>query len=416
MNTRLIIVLILGFSSGLPLAMLTSTLQAWFASDGLSLMKVGVVSLIGLPYCYRFMWAPILDKYPLFSLGRRRSWILTMQILLLIGFNIITWFSPTISSNTMLWLAALLAFFSATLDIAIDAHRTEYLPVQEHALGASFAIFGYRMALLLAGGLSLVIAAHWGWVISYRCMGSLMIIGISATIFSKEPLLTSEYKEVASASFLSSLINPVKCFIQQKNILLFLVFILCYKLGESFTSSTSGIVLPFLIQGLGFPLDVIGYINKIVGITAAILGGIVSGFILLRWNLFSALLCFGICQALSTLSFIALAIFGKDITLLCIAVVSENFASGLCAVALVALFMRVVDRRYTATQFSILIAFASLPRTFSGPIAAMLQSHLGWTGFYQLVFCLSLLFIPFLLLLYYLPSFSFNHALNLKNN
>ena len=185
MNQRLFIVLILGFSSGLPMALLSSTLQAWYASSGISVLATGALSLIGLPYAYRMFWGPILDRYPLFKLGKRRSWILAMQILLLIGFNVMAWFTPEHDPRLLAFLALCLACFSATQDVAIDAHRVEYLATSEHALGASLAVFGYRFALLFSGGLALIIADHWGWALTYRFMGLAMALGMIGVFLSK---------------------------------------------------------------------------------------------------------------------------------------------------------------------------------------------------------------------------------------
>ena len=399
MNQRLLIILMLGFSSGLPLSLLSGTLQAWFTQSGSSLMTVGLLSMIGFPYSYRFLWAPLLDRYVFFSIGRRRSWILVTQILLFLGFNGIVWFSPNSAPSIIIGLAVILVFISATQDIAIDAHRTEYLRVEEHALGASFAILGYRCALLIAGGLSLVIAQYCGWVWTYRLISLLMLIGMLAVAFSTEPF-RPEPGTYVKKDLLPSFILPAKALFSEPDIYILLIFVIFYKLGEAFTASTSGIVIPFLIQGIGFPLDVIGYVNKILGLSAAIVGSISAGILLLRWSLFRALLTFGLFQAVSNLLFVALAIVGKNLSLFCLAVVCENFASGMSAVALVALFMRIVDLRYTATQFSILTAFAFLPRTFSGPIAALGQSWLGWVGLYESVYLISLGFIPFLFMVY----------------
>jgi PAT family beta-lactamase induction signal transducer AmpG len=397
MNKRLLIVLMLGFSSGLPLALLTGALQAWFADSGLSLMTVGLLSLIGLPHGYRFLWAPLLDRYTLFSLGRRRSWMLITQVLLFLGFNAMAWFSPATSPATMAAIAIVLAFFSATQDVAVDAHRTEYLMHEEHALGASLAVLGYRLALLIAGGLSLVVAQYLGWAFTYRMMGCMMFLGVVAVLVSPEPSVSEATKNTPH-SLLDSFLEPAKALFSRQGILPLLLFIVFYKLAEALTSTTSGIVIPFLIQGLGFPLDVIGYVNKVGGVASAICGGLVAGFLLMRWSLYRALFVFGLLQALSSLFFVALAMVGKNIALLCVAVTCENFAAGMSSVALVTLFMRIVDRRYTATQFSMLIAFSSLPRIFSGPLAAMGQALLGWTGLYEVAFILALGFVPLLLL------------------
>ncbi|RAP38372.1 MFS transporter [Legionella quinlivanii] len=395
MNKRLFIIFLLGFSSGLPLALITSTLQAWFADTGMSVLATGLLSLVGLPYVYRIIWGPLLDRYSLCFLGKRRSWILLTQILLLAAFNLMAWCQPNQSPQLMALLAFLIAIFSATQDIAIDAHRTEYLRESEHALGASLAVFGYRLALLIAGGLALVMASHLGWSLTYRIMGLLMLVGIAATLWSPEPSQSIS----SQPTFVQSFLEPLKELWHRRGIIPLILFILFYKLGEAFTTTTSGIVMPFLIQGLGFSLDTIGYINKMLGISSILLGGLAAGFILLRWPLYQALLAFGIIQALTNLLFLALAVVGKNLTLFATAVVLDNFAAGMGSTALVALFMRLVNRQYTATQFSLLVALSTLPRTFSGPIAALLQMQAGWVGLYKFSFIFALGFIPFLLLI-----------------
>lgn len=386
---------ILGFSSGLPLALLTSTLQAWYASSGLSVLATGALSLVSLPYAYRIFWGPIVDRYSLNAYGRRRSWILSMQMLLLLGFNLMAWFTPDQYPKLLAFLALVLACFSATQDIAIDAHRAEYLPTKQHALGASFAVFGYRLALLVSGGLALIMADKLGWAYTYRFMGFVMSIGVAAVILSKEPVVAPHEAKNLSESFL----EPVRDFLSRPRIIALLLFIFFYKLGEAFTTTTSGIVMPFLIQGLGFSLETIGYINKMLGIASILAGGLVCGFILLRCTLYRALLYFGIIQAGTNIFFVLLAMTGKNVLLLSIAVFSDNFAAGMGSTALVALFMRLVNKRFTGTQFSMLVALSTLPRVISGPVAATVQMSIGWVGLYQLSVVCALLFIPFLFLI-----------------
>ncbi|MDP1604745.1 MAG: MFS transporter [Legionella sp.] len=395
MNKRLVVIFLLGFSSGLPLALITSTLQAWFADTGMSVLATGMLSLISLPYVYRVLWGPFLDRYSLLSIGRRRSWMLITQVALLIGFNVMAWFTPNHSAQLLAFIAFILACFSATQDAAVDAQRTEYLPVSEHALGASLSSFGYRLALLMAGGLALIVANDLGWAVTYRLMSMLMLVGIFATLWSTEPVR----EETIDRPFLSSFIAPLQELFQREGVLPLIIFILFYKLGEAFTTTTSGIVMPFLIQGIGFSLDTIGYINKMLGISSVLLGGLAAGIIMLRWPLYRALLTFGILQAVTNLLFVALAMAGKNLTLFAVAVVCDNFAAGMGSTALVALFMRLVNKQFTATQFSLLVAIATLPRVFSGPIAALVQMWLGWVGLYQLAFILALGFIPFLILI-----------------
>jgi len=392
MNKRLLIIFILGFSSGLPFALIGSTLQAWFASSGMSVLSTGALSLLSLPYVYRIFWAPLLDRYSLLPLGKRRSWMLVMQVLLLLGFNAMAWLSPTYSPQGMFIVGFILACFSATQDMAIDAHRTEYLSIKEHAIGASLAVFGYRLALLVAGGIALIIAQHVSWAAAYRLMGFLMLFGVIATLCSREPSIPMEEK----GSFSLSLVKPIQELRSRPGIVMFLCFMFFYKLGEAFTTTTSGIVMPFLIQGLGFSLEAIAYINKMMGVSSVLLGGLAAGIILMRCSLYKSLFVFGLLQALTNVFFIILAITGKNLFVFAVAVVCDNFAAGMGSTALVALYMRLVDKRYTATQFSLFVGISTLPRILSGPIAAMLQSWFGWVGVYECAFLLALGFIPFL--------------------
>ncbi|WP_419420944.1 AmpG family muropeptide MFS transporter [Legionella sp. D16C41] len=395
MNKRLLIVFLLGFSSGIPLALITSTLQAWFADSGMSVFATGMLSLIGLPYLYKVIWGPFLDSFSLLPLGRRRSWILLTQIGLCLGFNLMALFKPIDSAYIIACLALVLAFLSATQDTAIDAQRVEYLPTSEHGLGASFAVVGYRVALLITGGFALVMANYLGWSITYHFMGILMGVGIATTLWSKEPIIQNNPLQPLGLTWL----NPLKDLLKQPNIFALLGFIFFYKLGEAFTATTSGIVMPFLIQGIGFSLATIGYINKLLGITAILLGGLVAGTLLTRWSLYKALFYFGLAQALANLLFVALAMTGKNFSLFAMAVVCDNFAAGMGSTALVVLFMRLVNQQFTATQFAALIAISSIPRVLSGPVAAFLQMWLGWIGLYQLAFLLALGFIPFLIII-----------------
>ncbi|KTD82784.1 beta lactamase induction signal transducer AmpG [Legionella waltersii] len=375
------------------MALISSTLQAWYASSGMSVLATGTLSLVSIPYAYRFFWGPILDRYSLFAIGKRRSWILTMQLFLLLGFNVMAWYSPYQYTKLMAILALVLACFSATQDVAIDAHRAEYLPPSEHALGASLAVFGYRLALLLSGGLALIMAEKLGWGFTYRFMGLAMAVGMFAILFSKEP----EVEIHDRGNFVSSFIMPVKELLSRPGIIYLFIFIFCYKLGEAFTTTTSGIVMPFLIQGIGFSLETIGYINKMLGIAAILAGGLVAGFLLLRYSLYRSLLIFGLLQALTNILFVLLALTGKSVVLLAVAVFSDNFIAGMGSTALVALFMRLVNKQYTGTQFSILVALSTLPRIISGPVAAAIQMEIGWVGLYELSVLSALIFIPFLI-------------------
>lgn len=403
LTKRFVVVFVLGFASGLPLALVTSTLQAWFADVGMSVYVTGMLSLLGLPYLYKFLWSPLLDRYSLLpKFGKRRSWILVTEILLCLGFNLMAWCAPDKHPILMVVLGFGLASLSATQDSVIDAFRIESLPGFEFGLGASVATLGYRLAILLSGGAALLIAQYVSWPAVYRIMGGVLVLGILATLWSDEKKIT----QPVDISFTKIFTSPVKNIISRPQIVPFCLFILFYKLGESFTTNISGIVMPFLIQGMGFSLATIAYVQKILGLIALIFGGLTAGVVLLRYSLFKSLLVFGLLQSITNALFVLLAMSDKSTLLLSIAVVSDNFAAGLGSTAIVALFMRYVDNRYTATQFAILAALAAIPRIFSGPIGAFLHAHFGWVGLYQIAFVLSFGFIPFLFIISNAKCFS----------
>lgn len=393
---QLLIIFTLGFSSGLPMALVGSTLQAWFASSGQSIMLTGMISLLSFPYAYRMIWAPFLDHYSLSSLGRRRSWLIFTQIFLLIGFNIIAWYSPMQYPKLIMVISLLLSLLSATQDAVIDAHRTEYLPATLYGIGATLAVFGYRIAMLISGGVALLMAHRLGFATTYRILGLFMLPGILATLLSKEPQIAQQHQYKGMIDTFSA---PVNDLFSRPRIFYLLFFIFFYKLGEAFTTTTGGVMMPFLIQGIGFPLDTIGVVNKVIGVVAILLGGMLSGVLLVRWSLYKALLYFGILQAITNLLFVLLSYVGKNVPIFVFAVVSDNFAAGMGATAIVVLFMRLVNKNYTATQFSILVACATLPRIISGPFAAWLQSLFGWIGVFELSFIFALCFLPFLYLI-----------------
>ena len=255
---------------------------------------------------------------------------------------------------------------------------------------------GYQAALLLSGGLGLIMAHHLGWAATYRIMGFFMLLGMLTILWSPEP---SSGQLEQTTGFWESFVAPTKALLIRPGLVPILGFILFFKLAEAFTTTNSGIVMPFLIQGMGFSLDVIGYVNKVMGMVAVISGGLAAGLLLTRYSLYKALWIFGFFQAMSHLLFVALAMTGQNIMLFSVAVVCNNLAAGMGTTALVAFFMRWVDRRFTATQFSLLVGAASLPRILSGPIGAGLEQNLGWVGLYEVTFLLTFGFIPFLILM-----------------
>lgn len=380
-NQRILAVLFLGFSSGLPLALTGSTLQAWFTESDVSLMTIGTLSLLGIPYLWKFAWAPLLDRYIPPFLSRRRGWISIMQLLLSILFFVMAELNP---ANTPGWIgviALFIAIFSATQDIGVDAYRTDILRTDERGLGAAAFTFSYRMAMLVAGGLALIMADHFGWRFVYQMMGILMGISVILTCFMPR----EDSAPFASSSFLQIFKDSLMDLWQRDNITLILLFILLYKIGDALALS---LMTNFLLKGLQFSLTDIGIAYKLFGLVATILGAFVSGILLTRMNLFKALLWFGLAQAFSNLFFALLAIVGKNYVLMVSSIFIESFCSGMSTAAFMVFIMSLCNKQYTAGQYAALSALFSLGRVIAGPVASVIVENFGWINFYELSFVL----------------------------
>lgn len=394
MGRHFFLVFLLGFISGLPFSLLGSTLAAWFSSEGVSIINIGFISLIQQPYVFKFLWAPLLD-IPLFKfIDRRRGWILLCQLLLSIGIAILSFCDPQTSATKIAFLALCLAFISATQDIAIDAFRAEILTPNERGLGATIAIFSYRAATLVSGALALIVADYYGWQVTFLWLSFLIIPCCLFLYFFKENVSPQNKVEKKLQKF--HLWQGVRQLVATQNGLKIIAFILLFKLGEAFTSTSSILIMPFLLQGLGFSLSTIGVVGKGVGIIATLIGSLMAGILLLRMSLYRSLLIFATLQILMNILFVILSVVGKNLALLTICIFSENLVAGMGMTALIAFMMGVCNKQYTATQLALLTAISALPRTFSGPIGATIQSYIGWSN----LFILSvLLAIPVLIVL-----------------
>jgi PAT family beta-lactamase induction signal transducer AmpG len=390
LNARSIPFLFLAFASGLPLALSGSTLQAWFAAENISIVTIGLLTLTGQPYIYKFLWAPLLDRYIPPFLGRRRGWIAMMQAGLAVTIGLMALGHPETHAWILALLALLTAFFSATQDLSIDAYRTEILFVHERGIGAAFASIGYRLAMLISGGAALIAAQHYGWRLTYLLMAGLMLLMLPVTFLSREPVLPAR----PLVSLRKSFIEPFQEFLSRpyaRNCLLFLVL---YKMGDAFTVSLTS---AFLIKYLHFSLTVVGTANKLVGIGASVLGGLTGGIILARMRLYKGLLYFGIGQALCSFLFMGLALTGKNLGLLITTIFADNFFSGMSAVALIVFMTSLCNKRFSAAQYALFSAVASLSRVFAGPFAGITVKTMGWPYFFFISFFISL---PGLLLLW----------------
>ena len=370
--------LLLGFSSGLPLALTASTLQAWFTVTGASILTIGSLGLIGQPYVYKFLWAPLLDRWIPPLLGRRRGWLIITQFALLLAIAGMTLADPKASPSLLVSLAFLVAFLSASQDIAVDAYRTDVLKPYERGLGATLTSWGYRIGMLVSSALALVLADKFGWRPMYLIMAGLMSIGLFASWFGENP---AEQQSTRPSSLHAAVVEPFKEFLSRKSAWLILLFIVLYKLGDALSVS---LTTPFLIRGLGFSLTTVAFVNKGIGFVATMLGLLAGGLLMTRIRLFTALFYFGILQAGAILALLQLALVGHHYGFLVFAIFTDNFCNAMAGIAFLAFIMSLCDHRYTATQFALFSALASVGRVFIGPVAGLIVTYFSWPVFFIL--------------------------------
>ncbi len=380
---RIGVVFLLGFSSGLPLALTGGTLQAWLTVEGVDLKTIGIFTLVGLPYTLKFLWSPLMDRFVPPWLGRRRGWLILTQILLFGLIFLISQVSPRETPMLLAILALGLAFCSASQDIVVDAYRADILKEKERGLGAAVSVTGYRIAMLISGALALVLSQSMGWKATYILMAAFMIIGMVASFTGPEP----EEEIVPPRTLQEAVVNPLKEFFARKAAWALLALIVLYKIGDAFAGS---LTTAFLIRGAGFSVAEVGTINKGLGLMATIGGALFGGALMARLGLFRSLMFYGVMQAVSNLSFMALAWLGKNYYMMVFAVAFENVAGGMGTAAFVAFLMTLCDHRYTATQFALLSALASLGRVFVGPPSGVLAEELGWVIFFFITFLAAL--------------------------
>lgn len=378
-NRRISTMLFLGFSSGLPLALTSGTLQAWLTVAGIDIRTIGIFALVGLPYTFKFLWSPLMDRFVPPWLGRRRGWMIISQFCLMVAIGAIAAISP----NELLWLlgvlAFMVAFLSASQDIAFDAYRADILRPSERGLGAALSVFGYRVAMLVSGALALITAERIGWQSTYLVMAVLMTVGMVTTFLSLEPEEVAETPKTVT----SAIVDPLREFLARRAALSLLLLIVLYKLGDAFAGT---LTTAFLIRGLGFSVSEVGVINKGLGLIALLLGALSGGALMVRLRMYQSLLWFGLLQAITNLGFMALAVVGKDYLGMALVVALENFAGGMGTAAFVALLMALCDHRFTATQFALLSALAAIGRVLVGPASGYLVEAIGWTDFFLLTF------------------------------
>ncbi|MFP6638147.1 MAG: MFS transporter [Nitrospinaceae bacterium] len=390
LNPRVLAVLFLGFFSGLPLALSGGTLQAWLTVEGVDIKTIGLFTLVGLPYTLKFLWSPLLDRYVVPLFGRRRGWICVCQLILFSSIFAMSFISPVKTPWVLAFFAVGLAFASSSQDIVVDAYRTEVLREKERGMGAAVSVTGYRIAMLVSGALALILSGIIGWRFTYMIMAGLMLIGTIVTWLSPEP----EDPGVSPKTLKEAIGGPFIEFFSRQGAWVMLALIILYKLGDAFAGS---LTTTFLIRGVGFSVGEVGAINKGMGLAATIVGALYGGVLMARLGLFRSLLIFGVLQAISNLSFMILALIGKSYAMMVFTIAFENLAGGMGTAAFVAFLMALCNHNFTATQFALLSALASLGRVFVGPMSGVLVDEFGWLIFFLITFFAA---IPGLILLW----------------
>lgn len=473
---RFLVVSLLGFASGLPLALTGQAMQAWLSMEGLDVATIGFLSLVGLPYTFKFLWAPLMDRFDLPLLGRRRGWLVLSQLLLAGALWLLAATPPAGALQAFALLAVAVAFLSATQDVAYDAYRSDLLPARERGLGASLNVMGYRLAMIVSGGLALIWTdpAQGGamsWPEVYRLMAGVMVVAavFSLTLLPRVPMPTATptlprqeligfgavllavaagyaatqwvvapavhdvqtawwgpptplAKRWADLAVLlagivitlplaawaarrarfATLLDGLAGYFSQRGAALFLLFIVLYKLGDAFAGS---LLTPFLLQAMHYSPAEVGVVNKLLGLWLTIVGALAGGALMLRLGLWRALMLFGLLQMASNLGFWWLASHGQGmlgtLTLpafdwrivhlaqptqidggLLLVVALENLSGGMGTAAFLAFLMSLTQQRFSATQFALLSAFASVGRVWVGPLAGVLAQTIGWPAFF----------------------------------
>jgi PAT family beta-lactamase induction signal transducer AmpG len=391
-NRRMLICIFTGFSSGLPLFILYQLVPGWLRSEGVSLTEIGLFSLIGIPYVWKFIWSPLMDRYSFPMLGRRRGWMLLTQILLLISIAGFGFVDPVMSIWSVAYLAAAVAFFSASQDIVLDAYRRELLPEHELGLGNSIHVQAYRLSGLVPGSLAFILADHISWQSVFLIVASFMLVGIILTLMIKE----IEAGKNTPKTLQQAVVLPFKDFINRKGIksaMQILLFLFLYKLGDSMATALQ---TPFFID-LGFTKTEIGVVAKTASLIAMTIGLAVGGIVMIKLSINRALWLFGFVQIISILGFAALAEIGHNTYALAFAMGFEYLGVGLGTAAFTAFIARTTNPAFAATQFALFTALTALPRTFANATTGVIVEQVGWTNFYFLCTCLA---VPGMLMLF----------------
>ena len=384
----MLVTLLMGFACGLPLLLTISVLQAWMKEEGVDLTVIGMMSLVGLPYTLKFLWAPVLDRFTLPFLGRRRGWLLIAQVTLIFSISGLGFSDPVKNPWMMAFAAFLVTFFSASQDTVVDAYRREDLPDEELGLGSSLYVNGYRVGMLLASGGGLIMADHMPFFMVYQIMALCMLPGVVTTLLAPEPEIhVGTPKTMREAVF-----DPLIDYFSRRDALWILAFILFYKIGDTMASAMT---IPFYLD-IGFSKTQIGMVVKLFGFWAIVAGTLIGGVIMLRLGINRSLWAFGFFQAVSTAGFAVLAFFGNSLPLLSTVIAFENLSSGMGTAAFIAFMASITNKKFTATQYALLSSLMGVPRVMASAPTGFLAKNLGWETFF--IMC-TLIAVPGMLLL-----------------
>lgn len=384
-HRRMLVCVFIGFSSGLPLFILLNLLQAWLAKSGLNVKSLGLFALVMFPYTWKFFWAPLMDRFSLGRMGRRRGWMAATQLALFFSIGCMGMLDPLQHLSAIGVLCTLVAFLSSSQDIVLDAYRRELLPDNEQGLGSAIHVNAYRVAGMVPGALSLILADMMSWQSVFWITAAFMIPGFICTLCVKEP----EIYGAPPANLREAIVLPFQEFMTRsgwKQAALVLSFIFLYKLGDSLATA---LATKFYLD-LGFSMTQIGVIAKTTGFWASLLGGMLGGAWMVRLGTNRALWLYGAVQALAILGFSWISIKGADPVALALVIGFEALGVGLGTAAFVAYIASTTDKRYSATQFALFTSLSAIPRTFINASAGFIVEQTGWFMFFNLCFVLAL--------------------------
>ena len=392
LNRRILICVFTGFTSGLPLYVLIQLVPAWLRVEGVGLAEIGFFSLVGFPYTWKFIWSPIMDRYTLPFLGRRRGWMLVTQLALLASIASMGFIKPELSIWVVAYLAAAVAFFSASQDIVLDAYRRELLPDVELGIGNAVHVQAYRLAGLVPGSLALILADHLPWHTVFIIVALFMGVGLILTLAIQEAISNP----TPPRTLREAVVEPFKEFVTRsgmRNAALILAFMFLYKLGDNMATALQ---TPFFVD-MGFSLTEIGSVAKLAALIAATVGGLFGGVIMIKLGINRALWIFGVVQVVSILGFALLSVVGANLWMLGAANGFEYLGVGLGTAAFTAFIARTTNPVFAATQFALFTALTAVPRTLANAVTGIIVENVGWTNFFLLC---TLLAIPGMLLLF----------------